>query len=543
MLDLHGTLLATTAVVNVGLALFVYTQGRTSPINGSFALFTLFLSAWSLSVLAFLNADTDSTAVWYFKLAYLSAALIAGSYYCFSLVFASSVKPHSTHVIAVVAATLILCVILLIPGFLAGSVIQHDWGREVILDPVDYLIFAVLFSVLFVGAQIRLWWKYVNATGLVRRQLLAIGASVTPIGLLGMYFNLVLISPFISDFRQIWAGPVLTSIFAVIITYSVFRYQLFSTKAIVAEILVFALWLLIFVRILLTAAVSERLANVLLLIVAIPIGVLLLRGVRVEVRARENLALANTRLTELDREKTEFLSMATHQLRTPVTVIRGYAENLRDGTYGALSHDAMAATHHIADRARALAIVIDDYLDVSRIELGRMKYDFQVADASAIVERVVEELSPAARSAGLDLVFDGQPSPWQAKIDAGKIAKVAFNLIDNAIKYTRKGSIHVRLEHARNQLVLSVRDTGMGIDSDALKKLFQKFSRGQKANEANKGGTGLGLYVAAQLVSAHGGRIWAESAGTGRGATFYVSVPVNGPFSVPEDKAKETPTS
>jgi signal transduction histidine kinase len=528
MLDLYGTLLATTAVINFGLALFIYGENRASRVNGSFALFVLFLSGWSLAVLGFLTTASDAAAVWFLKLSYVAAALIAGCYYYFSLVFPDGERPSRYHEAAVIGGTSLLCLALVMPGFMTGAVTHHSWGREVALDTLPYLIFAASFAVLFIGGQIRLWWKYARSTGLARRQLLAIGASVTPVGLIGMYYNLVLISPFLQDFRYIWTGPVFTSVFAVVITYSVFRYQLFTAKAVIAEILVFALWLFVFVRMLLAEVSGERIANVVLLTVAVPIGVLLLRSIKLEMRTRESLALANTRLKELDRAKTEFLSIATHQLRSPVTAIRGYAENLTDGTYGALSNDAATAASRIADRARSLASVIEDYLDVSRIELGRMKYDFRVADLKDIVQRSVEELTPVAKAAKLELAFAADAEgPFLAKLDSGKIAQIISNLIDNAIKYTPTGSIEVRLarKYPMGPLLLSIHDTGIGIDRAMLPRLFQKFSRAEDASRTNATGTGLGLYVVAQLVAAHGGRAWAESLGPGQGTTFFVELP------------------
>jgi signal transduction histidine kinase len=528
MFDLYETLLAATAVINFGLALFIYSENRASRINGSFALFALFLSCWSLSVLGFLMASSDGAAIWFLKFSYVAAALIAGCYYYFSLVFPDDARPSPASEIAVIGGTISLCVLLLMPGFLMGSVIHHPWGREVALATVDYLIFAVSFGFLFIGAQARLWWKYARATGVTRRQLLAIGASVTPVGLVGMYFNLVLISPFLQDFRFIWTGPVFTSAFAVVVTYSVFRYKLFTPKAIITDVLVFALWLSIFVRTLLAQSPKEQAGDLLLLAVAVPVGILLLRSVKLEVRAREHLTLANDRLKVLDRMKSEFLSIATHQLRGPLTVIRGYAENIREGSYGTLPDALKAPIDHITDRTRTLAAVIEDYLNVSRIELGQMKYDFRVTDIKALVARVVDEFKPVAATAHLDLIFETDGSgPYMAKVDAGKITQVVFNLIDNAIKYTPKGSIEVRL--SRNgkggMLLLQIRDTGSGIEPDTLSRLFQKFSRGDDAHQINSSGTGLGLYVAAQLVSAHGGRIWAESEGRGRGTTFFAEIP------------------
>ena len=133
MLSSPATLLATTALINFGLALFVYSENRASPVNIWFALFTLFLSAWSVSVLAFLTVGEEPAAVWSLKFAYASAALIAGSYYCFSLYFGSNDVPSRMHIAAASVLSAVLALLLLMPGFLTGPVANRPEGREIVL--------------------------------------------------------------------------------------------------------------------------------------------------------------------------------------------------------------------------------------------------------------------------------------------------------------------------------------------------------------------------------------------------------------------------
>lgn len=529
MLDFPSVLLVVTALVNVGLVAFIYSRNRRSPVNVSFALFVLFLAFWALMILEFSITPSDQAAVYFLKLSYVAATLIAACFYYFSLVFPEGKHPHARHTSFVVLATATMCIALLMPSFLTKAVVHHVWGRQVLLGLPEYVLFSLVFLSLFIGGQVRLWWKYLAAVGLARTQLLSISLSVTIVGLIGMYFNLLLPSPFFQDFRYVWTGPIFTAIFALVITYSIFRYKLFNTKAMVAELLVFALWLSIFVRALLAGTSTEQASNALLLVVSVAIGVLLIRSVSLEIRARESLAVANAELTDLNQMKSELLSIVSHQLRGPVTAIRGYVSLIQEGNYGRMPDTLGEPLQRIGESGRALSAGIDDYLNVARIEQGRMTFNFRVVELRNIVEGVIGQLRPTADRAGLRLSFetDGKAS-YNGRIDAAKMAEVISNLLDNAIKYTPEGSITIRLtkDEAKKALLLSIRDTGIGIEPATLPKLFQKFTRAEDAKQTNVGGTGLGLYVARELVDAHGGRIWAESAGKSQGSIFFIELPM-----------------
>jgi signal transduction histidine kinase len=325
MFDVETSLLGLTAALNAGLFAFVYLGDRRSPINQSFAVFVLCLSAWSLLHVGFRTVSSDALASELLKLSYVCALLIGASFYYFSIAFPDGKRPGVLHTAALGLIAVLLSFALLTPGFLVGALVREPYGRAVILNLSDYIAFAVAFLALFLGGQIRIWLKFRSAIAIVRTQLLAIGTSVTVIGLIGLYFDLVLPSPFLENFQYVWSGPVLTSVFAIIITYAIFRYRLFNLKAAVTELLVFAWWLFILVRALAANSLIDLLADQALLLVSAPIGALLLRSLQLEERTRETLAEANARLTEADRMKSELLALATHQLRQPVTIIRAYA--------------------------------------------------------------------------------------------------------------------------------------------------------------------------------------------------------------------------
>ncbi|MBV9829762.1 MAG: hypothetical protein JO001_29430 [Alphaproteobacteria bacterium] len=287
MLDFQTTLLVLTAAINGGLFAFVYLGNPRSPVNRSFAFFVLSLSVWALLHVGFRLVTSDTIANELLKASYVCALLIAASFYYFSLVFPDGNRPRRVYFGTLVAVTGLFSIVLLSPGFLTGSIVHDSYGRAAILKVRDYLAFAAVFCALFLGGQIRLWLKYYKARGVARTQLLALAMSVTVIGLVGIFFDLILPSPFFENFQFIWTGPVLTSAFAIITTYAIFRYHLFNLKAAIVEILVFTWWLSILVRTLSASASLDVVLDQVLVVFSVPIGTLVLRSLQTKHNGRE----------------------------------------------------------------------------------------------------------------------------------------------------------------------------------------------------------------------------------------------------------------
>jgi signal transduction histidine kinase len=236
------------------------------------------------------------------------------------------------------------------------------------------------------------------------------------------------------------------------------------------------------------------------------------------------------KIEKLDKLKSEFVSFATHQIRAPLTAIKGYTSLIQEGSYGDVSEEIKDVVDKIHQSSYSLVLVVEDYLNISRIETGKMKYNFVNADFGKLIRQTAEELTPNIEKAGLDLSIDiDDGGKYMAKIDEGKMRQVIVNLIDNAIKYTKKGSIKVSLtkDGKKGKLLATVSDTGIGISKETILKLFSKFVRAKNSHEVNIHGTGLGLYLAKEITTAHkGGRIWAESEGEGKGSQFYVEIDI-----------------
>jgi signal transduction histidine kinase len=527
MLNFTTTILILTVVINLSLTPFIYPRRNAGPMHAAFVLATLGIAAWALTLVGFLQIPSDSLALIFLRLSYMAAAFIAACFYYFSIAFPDGNRPSRRHVATLVALTGAVCLAVLVPGFLTGSISLVGGTRTVELHVLGYAAFVGMFCGLFALVQIRVWRKFASAQGIARIQLLLMAICITAVGWLGVYFDLILPSPFLENFRYVWTGPVFTDLFAAVTTYAIFRYRLFNAKALIGELLVFALWLILFVRVLTSGAAAELIGNIVVLALSVPIGVLLIRSLQIETRGREALAVANTKLRELDQLKSEFLSLAAHQLRTPVTLLQGYLSTIEEGDYGPVPEPMRTPITRATETVRGFASMIQDYLDVARIEQNRMTYSFATADLEKIVVVLVDEFTALAKRKALALTFKKDSAgPYRANLDVEKVRQVVSNLLDNAIKYTPSGMVEVALSHdiERGILRLSIADTGTGIDPSTLSKLFQKFSRGDH-DRLNTGGSGLGLYVARQFIEAHHRSIWAESTGLGRGSRFIIEVP------------------
>jgi signal transduction histidine kinase len=229
----------------------------------------------------------------------------------------------------------------------------------------------------------------------------------------------------------------------------------------------------------------------------------------------------------LDAAKSEFISIASHQLRTPLTVIKGYISMMLEGNFGVLTKPETESLEKVFSSNERLIQLVENLLNISRIESGRLQFDYKEVDLNKMVESVVEELSGNAKKKNLILEYKTPVKPLPAiKIDEEKIRQVVMNLIDNGIKYTKQGSVTIRLEQGEHKVKFSVADSGMGIKSGDIINLFKKFSRGTGTSLIHTEGTGLGLYVARMMIEAHHGKIWAESDGEGKGSRFCFELPV-----------------
>ncbi|OGF26872.1 hypothetical protein A2303_02540 [Candidatus Falkowbacteria bacterium RIFOXYB2_FULL_47_14] len=244
-------------------------------------------------------------------------------------------------------------------------------------------------------------------------------------------------------------------------------------------------------------------------------------------RATWDLKRANDKLKQLDEAKSEFVSVASHQLRTPLTIIKGYISLMLEGNFGSFSASAKESLNNVYESNERLIHLVENLLNISRIESGRLKFNFEATRLEKLISGVLDELAGPAENKGLKLVFKAPKKvlPF-VNVDREKIRQAIMNLVDNAVKYSEKGKITISVECKEKNIVTTVADQGLGMSRQDQVNLFDKFSRGNDVSLVHTEGTGLGLYVAKKMIKAHQGRIWAESDGEGKGSRFYFTLPV-----------------
>jgi signal transduction histidine kinase len=246
-------------------------------------------------------------------------------------------------------------------------------------------------------------------------------------------------------------------------------------------------------------------------------------------RTSAQLVAANEQLKDLDKAKSEFLSIASHQLRTPLTALRGYISMLEEGDYGPIADEQKPILDILNKSAVRLIDLINNLLDISRIESGRFELNLESLDIVEIAKELVGDLLPNAINKKLQLQFhDPVGEVPHVVVDSQRIRQVMLNFIDNSIKYTPAGSVDVFVQREGDEVVFSVKDTGKGIEKDELERLFNKFSRVGGASRFHTEGSGLGLYVAKQIIKEHHGEVIVESEGRDKGSTFGMRIPVEG---------------
>lgn len=234
-----------------------------------------------------------------------------------------------------------------------------------------------------------------------------------------------------------------------------------------------------------------------------------------------------TRDKLVERMKTEFVSIAAHQLRTPLSAIKWTLRMVLDGDTGELNleqKDLLEKTYVSNERMISL---INDLLNVTRIEEGRFLYKQELVDFESIVSTIIESSQELLKMKQMELIFDKPKEPLpQVSVDKEKMELVVQNLLENAVKYTpEKGTIRISLEKSNTDIVFKIKDTGVGIPESQQERIFTKFFRGDNVIRMETEGSGLGLYTTRNIVDAHKGKIWFDSK-EGEGTTFYFTIPI-----------------
>lgn len=330
---------------------------------------------------------------------------------------------------------------------------------------------------------------------------------------------------FFGSNQFVYLMPLYTLLFLLMTAYAVVAYRLFNIKVIATEAVTTMLLIVLLSRAVVAENAAARLINVVIFGMTTVLSLMLVRGVRKEIQQREEVERLAARLQDLSDMKSNFVSIASHQLRAPIGGVRGYLLLMQEGDYGKMPKKVMDVFGQCVDQLDHLLHVINMFLDITKMESGKIELTKEKTDLRPLAESAVKDNQRGAENKGLKLTLELPKQSLEAEVDGAKIREIMFNFIENAIKYTQTGSIAASLARTSDAVEFRVKDTGMGIVPEEVPKLFAKFVRAGGGFRVAHG-SGLGLYIAKTMAEAHGGTVFVESEGEGKGSTFGFRLPM-----------------
>ena len=510
---------------------FVFRQNKTLA-SGILLGVSILFALWNFVDLVVWTGGDSQIIMFFWSGLYLLQALILSGTWYFAHVFLE--EKDTSFYQKTIMVTLLLPLIFLLPTSwnLSGFDLVNCEAQQGILVYYSYVFQGVVL--LWIFGYLFKKYRNVKEDALLRKKIIIFS--------LGIFCFLVAFSwgNLFGSLTLQWGmeqyGLFGMPIFIGFLAYLIVKFQAFDIKLLGVQALTITQFILIGSMLFFAKTEVNHILILITLFITTGAGWFLVKSVKKEVERKEELqmmsdrlATANQELKRLDNAKSEFISIASHQLRTPLTAIKGYTSLILEGSYGKIDNQIQDVVNKVYAANSRLIELVENLLSISRLESGRMQYNYQSAQLAEVVNDTAGMFAVIAKKKGIDLrvVVPETPLPLLS-LDAGKIREVVSNLIDNALKYTETGSVIVKMEQTEDGKVrLSVKDTGIGINKEDLEHIFLKFARSKETEKLYVGGTGLGLYVGRTFIEKHGGRLWAESEGHGHGSEFIFELPIS----------------
>jgi len=527
-INIASVLTILTGIMMVVIGALVYSKDTAKTSNIFFLTALINIGAWSvLSGVFHLLHEKDLTGIFELFLYIISGTIpLSVLFFALSLTREKMIMSAKQLMIIFVPYLLVVLVVFL------NTYSTIGYGNFNTKSGIDMtrIIFIAYMTIYFLGGIYVFFKGFKESAGVFRKQLLYIFASISIAIAVGMTTNLLFFS--LGIFEYFWVGHLIIFVTAIAVAYLMAKYNFWNIKLLATEFFIALLLLLLVGEIMFVRSYVDLVLKLAILLLVGGASMFLIRSIKHEIESKEevekllaDLEDANKELTVLDRRKSEFLSMSAKQLRDPLTAIKGYASMMLEGSFGKLEIGVHGAMQKIFESSKRLVVIIEDFMNISRIETGNMRFELSLFDLRKLIRELGEEMSINAKNSGLELLVDEPKEEYFVYADYGKIRQVISNLIDNAIKYTPKGHVALSIPFSDSNIVrIKISDTGIGMDQSTINKLFKKFSRAEGVSKVYTEGSGLGLYVAKEIIRNHKGKIWAESKGHGKGSSFFLEL-------------------
>ncbi len=558
------------AITSTILGLFVYFKNRKSATNKSFALFCLSMAAWSWAYIFWPEAPDKTTTFFWARALHIGAIFIPITYFCFTITLLNLYQEKKRILKFGYLLAFFFLIFSFSPFFIRDLVPKLSfkyWPEPGILYHFYLLMFfgyvfyswylVFRYSKKFTGikkSQIRylFWGTFIMFLGGSTNFLLFYNIPIPPIGN-GLVFFYILFT-----------------------ALAILKYRLFEIKIILTELLVGVMGLILLSLPFLMPSFSLKVLAFFTFLLFCLFGYYLIKSVHEEAKRREEaealvvrenvlreeaerlakerekvaeefqivaiqsmafkqnaeeMAQRERKLREeaekLVKVKTEFLILSTHHLRTPATGVKGIISLALDEKYGKISEKLRTALNKAYQSNEKAISIANQLIYASQIDLGECLPELKETDLVDLLNSLVKEYRIEAKKKNLDLIFEKPKTPFpNVFIDEKQIKEAFKNLLVNAIRYTQQGEIKVWFVKKPEVLLTIIKDSGVGIEKDALSVIFEGLAKGKAGYFYQMEGAGLNLYISRRLVEQNKGKIWAESDGKNKGSTFYVELPV-----------------
>jgi signal transduction histidine kinase len=526
LLSLESYLVVVLAALGFAMAVWVYRANPRERENQGFSLMVLSILSW---VSCYHLAQFGDPTFW-FRLSACAVFMFFVSYYFFTVEWflGKTGLPYRLAGIVILLYGALMGGLALGTNFIiSGSAIAGSTARPMFGAAGRWAFYGyVIVLTLLINWILMKEYAAFPAERRAKLQYFLIGLLLF-VGF-NVMFNVVLPLGF-GIYAYYAVGNYSVAFLLGFTAYAIVERELFGVRTVLATIFVAtvgvlqAIDLLVFTA---NPAIQGFKGAVLVLILCF--GYVLVRSVQREVRQREKLQEIAEELRRSDQAKTEFISIVSHQLRTPLNAIKGYLSLFLEGVYGKLDAKKVQPMERVFKSSERLIHLVNDLLGISRIQMGKISLDIGQVDVCEVVTSVVDEFGAVANEKGITVHASCPPGGLPVVAgDKQKLRDCVLNVVDNAIRYTDKGRVEVSVRREANDVVVRVQDTGPGLDADEAKMLFHSFQRGQVGRKHSAEGSGLGLYIAKEFITLHGGAIWAESPGKGQGTSFFIRIPLS----------------
>jgi signal transduction histidine kinase len=521
-MNLYAISALVNVVTSIVLGILVLFSSPRSRVNQLFFLFAFALAVWGSSYFFWQIASDPMTAMFWVHMLMAGAIFIPFFDFHFVVCFLGLQQRFRWLVRIGYAIAIFFSIINWYSPFISSVVARDGFLYWPVAGPLFLPFLAIwgFYAVYHVQLLFSRMHTSIDPSERAQIRYILIGTAIGYIGGCTNYFlwyNIPIL-PY---------GNFLVAVYIIFVAYAILKHGLFSMKVVATEFIVFALWLFVFIRMLLASTAEEQFINGGLLAILLAVGVLLIRSVDREVEQRENLQILTKELQETNERQEGLIHFIGHEVKGFLTKDQGVFAALSEGDFCVLPEEVKPFIAQALAESRQGVESVSTILKAANLKKGTETYIKEPFDMKALTAEAVEKEKFTAEKKGLALSFTADDSSYQVTGDKEQINNhVLRNLIDNSIIYTPTGSIEVSLKKEGSKIILAVKDTGVGITDEDKKHLFTEGGHGQDSQKVNVHSTGYGLFITKSIVEAHGGTVRAESEGQGKGSTFTVEFPI-----------------